>query len=107
MYWKAHPVNLAPMAADVAKLRKDFDAAIQQRTMTNAAVVETNDAVVTNATAKNALTNVDEKTPVPVIAKVETHGGQPEFNLWPFVGAGVLMCVIAVIILGRQKRKRR
>jgi hypothetical protein len=107
MYWKAHPVNLAPMAADVAKLRQEFDQAIQQRTMTNAAVAAATNAVVTNATTKIITTNSNQEKPAVVIAKVETHGEQPEFNLWPFLGLGFVVCVIVTLLIGRNKTNKR
>jgi hypothetical protein len=105
MYWTPHPVNLKPMQEDVAKLRKEFDEAIRQKQAKQVAT----DTVEppTNEVVKVERTNeVAPKSAPPAEAEVQVVQQPAPMNLWPFLGVGVLACVIVTVLLARQKKRK-
>lgn len=106
MNWQPHPVNLEPMRADVSKLRKEFDEAIRKKQATNT-VADTVEPPVAEIVSKSARTNEVAPKPIQAEVAVEVQPERVGFNVWPWLGMGVLMCVVAVIILGRSKQRRR
>ena len=71
MHWQPHPVDLTPMRADVAKLRKEFDEAIRQKQATNVVRDEVQPPA-SDIVTKPVRTN--EVAPKPVVAAAECAG---------------------------------
>jgi len=105
MYWKAHSVNLAPMQADVTRLRKEFDEAAKQKQTTNV-VADDVQPPATALVSKPARTN--DAKPKPIIAtEVQVQPQRVGFNIWPWFAMGLFICALMVIMLARSKRRQR
>ncbi len=103
MYWTAHPVDLAPMREDVAKLRKEFDEAIRQ-TEAKQVAADTIEPP-TNLIVKEAPTKEVAIKPVPTAAEVQVVHEPEGFSLWPWLAAGFFICAVTTIILARLKNR--
>jgi hypothetical protein len=103
MHWTPHPVNLAPMEADVRQLRAEFDAAIKRSN-------ETNSTVIAPPSSTNTLTQGADTPDRPTNTVFEhmatsrngvTHG-EFRLHLWQM---GIVAFLIIVVVFGRRKRQ--
>lgn len=104
MRWTAHPVNIAPMQADVAKLRAEFDAAIRLANATNSAISPP--SATTNGVARQSTVRTGAATNQSDIAIVAQSGVvRVGFNWGWWLTGGLAVFAVIVIVLGRRKRR--
>jgi hypothetical protein len=61
----------------------------------------------TNMLVKVERTNSVAPAKAKPMIETQVLTQEPEFNLWPWLGGGVFICIVAVLLAGRSKRQRK